>query len=160
MASKSLTVLLQVVGLRSITDRWLPFVVASVIVGIVGYGRSPPLEIVGSTINETVRPGDYLTIGHEIEWRRTWSWDCVDMRVNGGFVDSIGSLHTKASIDLGPPMYHPYPTYVWQIPFGGFSLGGAHTDSELSLSCFPFYGAWPIRIELPHLNFTVVPSPK
>ncbi len=134
-------------------DKVVPLAFACTLGILLIWGRAAPVVITDSHVSPEVSAGGWVTISHEMNWRR---WDCVDMSISASFVDSINSLHPKELFDLGAPNYSQESTYDWQIPFQGMSLGKARTKSVMSFACAPFYWIWPVKVQLPELRFNVV----
>jgi len=127
-------------------------------VALAFLGRMTPIKVLQSeTTTPQVTRGGVFTVERQVKWLRP---DCVNVRITAEFIDSlapVGFSHNMPTIDLGFPRYELNTSRDWQVPLN-MPWGEATYKSTLVFECFPFYGAWPITVELPPLKFAVVPS--
>jgi hypothetical protein len=122
---------------------------------VVVFGRIDPVKVLSITAKTPqVKPGDYFVVDQLVEWRR---YDCTDAMIAADFVDSLKYHHNTAVINAGVPHYgQDHVIREWQVPFT-IPWGPTTYKSSVTFQCFPFYFAWPITIDIPDVQFAVVP---
>ncbi len=118
-------------------------------------GRLPPVKVLGIVPQTSqVKPGDYFVVDQQVKWIR---FDCINVTITADFVDALKYHHNTAIIDVGSPHYsQDHILREWQVPFT-MPWGQTTYKSTVTFQCFPFYGTWPISINLPDVEFTVIP---
>jgi hypothetical protein len=123
-------------------------------VGLVAARITPVTILDSKLVSTTLRPGDALEIRREVRWHRS---DCHEAFISAAVIDSYQFVHSTARLALGRPTTGQRTDREWTLP-RSMPEGAARYDATLTLECAPFYGAWPIVVELPSLAFTVLPA--
>lgn len=132
--------------------RWRQHVLAALVMltvsGILVWGRTPPVEVISTTIlTPKVRPGEFFVVSRQLRSLRP---DCWGAEVDGWLFDSLTPPHPHALgvVQLGKSELGRRGTdRAWQVPYS-MPWGRACYESRLVASCFPFYSLWPIEVVL------------
>lgn len=145
-------------AIRELADRHafiapLAPVVAALLFSAAVYIRSEPVKLLRSEITPGGKPGDHIVVRRYGEWKRA---DCVGYEHQFVIEDSLNYPHVpKPEVlgDIGAPIRIQRE---FQIPFK-MAWGDATVRSRLRFACFPFFWAWPVKMEHPPLRFHVSP---
>lgn len=123
------------------------------------WGRTVPVEVSSSAVlgGRTHRLGR-VTVQREIKWIRS---DCTYLEITGYMTDSLfpPHVHPVGVVPLGKPILEASSVArSWQVG-AEMPSGPAVLHSYLTAHCFPFYGLWPISVELAPLPVEVGPVP-
>jgi hypothetical protein len=124
--------------------------------GTVAWGRLEPITVLDSWIVPgEVHPGEFVQAERVVKWNRHGCWSYI---ASTNLVDALKPpfTHQVEARLYGLPDYDTVTNREWQVPFT-MPWGVTKLHTSLSFSCFPFFTAWPVVVELPELTFDVVP---
>ena len=145
-------------AIHALSLRMWPQHLAAVLIvaalGLVGvYGRAVPLEVTWTDASTQVQPGDFFVVRRRVRWLRA---DCHSFTISADFIDSLGYAHASKPMPLDHSALSPNVSREWQVPYS-MPWGPTLYQGRIDALCFPFYGIWPIKIDLPASRFNVVP---
>lgn len=148
-------------ALRSVADRhWFIAPLALALTGALFYAlwvvRAEPIEALHNEITSDVRPGGFVVVQRTVRWLRS---DCRGFISQAQFVDSLKPPRVHANpipLRFGDLYGRTHFRTEWQVAFT-MPWGRAIFQNRLSFGCFPFYGLWPVVVDLPDLPFQVMP---
>ena len=154
LGDKTISALSAISSKRTMIDRYVPAVIAAVLGGVFLWGRMIPIDVLHSEVTSTVQRGGWIEVQRHLKWYR---WDCWSYEASTTFIDSLRYSHMVEVKHYGLPSLDDFTDHEWQVPFV-MPYGPTKISTDLAMSCFPFFTAWPVKVELPDLTFEVVPE--
>ena len=119
------------------------------------YTRREVVDVWQNFPPPNVSPGGRLVVRREVEWLRN---DCTDVHNAAVMIDSSHFEHFVETDHLAVELKgHQFTHREWTVPTS-MPYGPTIFRNRLVFNCSPFFTLWPVAVQLPDVEFTIVPD--
>jgi hypothetical protein len=143
---------ISVVSWKMLPQHLIAAGVVLVLLVLAAWGRVEPFEVwTSDAVTPQVKRMGTLVVQRRLRWVRGV---CSEMKLSAQLIDSLGNPHALAVEEFGAGS--DSTSREIRIPLA-MPYGKARYEATATVSCFPFYWAWPVAVQLPSIPFEVIP---